>query len=467
MVFSAQPFLTVFLPAVVVLYLLSPKAWRNYVLLLASLAFYFVGGSIAGTLILFWVVLVSFVGGASMARNPGRRRTAVIVAMTLAPLIWWKYSVFFSELATSPLRGMGFDVEPLDPKFLPPGISFFTFQALSYLFDVRRGTAPLGRPDRYALYISMFPQLIAGPIVRFAGIREQLNDRALTVDNLSRGATRFVHGLAKKVIIADSAAAVADAAFNSTMQRSTAAAWIGIVAYTVQIYFDFSGYSDMAIGLGKMFGFDFPENFRRPYSAVSITDFWRRWHITLSSWFRDYVYIPLGGSRVSRSVEYRNLLTVFFLVALWHGAAFTFLVWGGIHGLWLILERITGWNAVVGKVPLRRATTLLVVMVAWVFFRAASLAEAMAYIGDMFTWSSPMADPALVTALTVPNTVMLLIGVATVLLPGDWFTGPRLASITDTVDRPVVRLGYLAAATPLCLVFVASSNYSPFIYFQF
>ncbi len=467
MVFSSPIFLTAFLPLVLIAYCLCPKSWRNGVLLAASLTFYYWGTG-RQTWILFVVVAVAYLGASAASKRSDRWSLGLVVAAVLSPLLWWKYSEFFSEIVSSVAGGVGADIGPLDPKILPVGISFFTFQALSYVLDVRRGVAkPLDRPQQFLLYIALFPQLIAGPIVRFTDIRDQLVERTHSASNLAIGATRFVHGLAKKVIVADSAALIADSAFNSNMERPTLVAWIGIIAYTVQIYFDFSGYSDMAIGLGKMFGFDFPENFKRPYSATSISDFWRRWHITLSTWFRDYVYIPLGGSRVPRIVEYRNLLIIFFLTALWHGAAFTFLVWGGIHGFWLIVERALGWNDSERVGWFRRPITLLIVMITWVFFRAASIADATDYIADLFTYSNAIADPRFVSALTVPNVAMLLVGVASFLLPGSWVAGLRLAPPQGVDDRPVFRLVYLAVMTPLCLVFVASSEYSPFIYFQF
>ncbi len=470
MVFSSPIFLTVFLPIVLAVTLLVPRRFRNIVLLFASLGFYYWGAG-AYILVLAWVVAVSFFAA---KRLETRSHFVFAIVAVLGPLLWFKYAAFFSDVALDVGSVVGVDGTALDTKVLPVGISFFTFQALSYVFDVRRGAAePLDRADRYLLYIALFPQLIAGPIVRYSEIREQLYERVITVDRLAVGATRFAHGLAKKVIIADSVAPIADAAFASGDLRPMTAAWIGLLAYTVQIYFDFSGYSDMAIGLGTMLGFTFPENFARPYSSSSITEFWRRWHITLSSWFRDYVYIPLGGSRNGNAATYRNLITIFFLTALWHGAAWTFLVWGGLHGAWLIVERVTGLGSAVKFPGLRRALTLLIVMVAWVFFRAPTVGDAGDYVVDLFAFSGGTISPDMITAMTIPSLLMLGIGVASFFLPKDWVTGQRITQmdaegLASTAVRPVLARGaYVLVAVPLCMAFIAANDFSPFLYFQF
>jgi alginate O-acetyltransferase complex protein AlgI len=467
MVFSAPIFLSTFLPVVCLLYVaVSPKR-RNGVLLLGSLAFYYWGAG-ERTLVLLWVVAVSYFGARLIREQQGRLLTAVVVAMTAAPLVWFKYAAWFSEIAVEPFRSIGMDVSPLEAQVIPVGISFFTFQSLSYVLDVRRGTAePLDKPSRYALYIALFPQLIAGPIVRYADIREQLFTRVVSREGVAAGAARFTHGLAKKVVIADSVGLIADAVFNSTLPRSTAVAWLGITAYALQIYFDFSGYSDMAIGLGRMFGFDFPENFRRPYSSLSITDFWRRWHITLSSWFRDYVYIPLGGSRNGTLASYRNLLLVFLLTALWHGAAFTFLVWGAIHGASLVIERATGLRDTTRLPALRRLLTLLIVLVAWVFFRAADVSSAGRFVRDMFSWSTASTDPTVAASLTGPALIALGVGLATLALPHTFVVGRAVADGVGTFAPDRIRFVTVSLGLPLALVFVAANESSPFLYFQF
>jgi len=474
-VFSSPIFLTVFLPVVVIAMVIAPKGLRNVVLLVASVVFYYWGAAL-DTWVLLWVVAASFIGARIIHRGEGASKvpfTLTLIAILL-PLLWFKYAAFFSDVGLDALSVFGVDGSPLDSRILPVGISFFTFQALSYVFDVRRGAAePLDRPDRHLLYIALFPHLIAGPIVRYADIREQLYERVITSDRLAVGATRFAHGLAKKVIVADSVAPIADAAFATGDGRTMLAAWVGLLAYTVQIYFDFSGYSDMAIGLGTMFGFTFPENFARPYSSSSITEFWRRWHITLSSWFRDYVYIPLGGSRNGAGATYRNLATVFFLTALWHGAAWTFLVWGGIHGLWLIVERVTGLGTTERAEFPRRVLTLGIVMVAWVFFRAVTIGDAASYVVDLFSFSGGAINPEIIAATTIPSALILIIGVLSFLLPKDWSVGPMLNRLdvhglaTTNVGPVLVRFAYVLVAVPLSMALIFANGFSPFLYFQF
>lgn len=470
MVFSSPIFLTVFLPIVLAVTILVPRRFRNVVLLAASMVFYYWGAG-AHTLVLLWVVAASFIGARRLASKWALPLTMVAV---LGPLLWYKYAAFFSDVVLDIGGAIGIEGTPLPLQVLPVGISFFTFQALSYVLDVRRGVAdPLDRADGHLLYIALFPQLIAGPIVRYAEIKDQLTERVITADRLAVGATRFLHGLAKKVIIADSVAPIADAAFASGDLRPTLAAWIGLLAYTIQIYFDFSGYSDMAIGLGMMLGFTFPENFARPYSSSSITEFWRRWHITLSSWFRDYLYIPLGGSRHGELRTYRNLIIIFFLTALWHGAAWTFLAWGGLHGAWLIVERITGLGTTTRLPVLRRMLTLLIVMVAWVFFRAPSLSDAGDYVGDLFSFSGGTIGADMITAMTVPSMLILALGVASFFLPKDWVVGKWISRMDPTglastaLQPQVVRGAYVLVALPVCMAMIAANDFSPFLYFQF
>lgn len=452
-------------------YALAPTSLRNPTLLLASLAFYYWGAG-AHTLALFWVAGVTFVAGRTV-RTQTRGQQWVVIGATLAPLVWFKYSAFATEIATSPLRGLGWDVTGLDEQLLPVGISFFTFQALSYFVDIKRGHAePLDGIGQYLLYISLFPQLIAGPIVRFSEIREQLNTRRYSAENLSAGSARFALGLSKKVVIADSVAPMANVAFNGGFEVSSLAAWIGVSAYTVQIYFDFSGYSDMAIGLGRIFGFRFPENFARPYSSKSVTEFWRRWHITLSNWFRDYVYIPLGGSRGGRKLEYRNLAVVFLLTALWHGAAYTFLIWGAIHGAWLILERTSGLRNVTRWPVARRALTLLVVMVAWVFFRASEVDTAASIVVKLFAFDGVALPPELLASATPIALSALALGLASFALPASWVLGRQITEGADNgescpIKTATVQFAVTAVALLISFVMVASNDLSPFLYFQF
>jgi alginate O-acetyltransferase complex protein AlgI len=323
-------------------------------------------------------------------------------------------------------------------------------------------------------YITLFPQLVAGPIVRYHEIEAQLRDvRTRRMSDFADGFPRFAHGLFKKVVIADTIAPVADAAFATAGAggTTTAVAWLGALAYTVQIYFDFSGYTDMAIGLARMFGFRLPENFARPYSAVSVTDFWRRWHLSLSRWFRDYLYIPLGGNRGSPWRTYRNLSIVFLLTGLWHGANWTFIVWGAFHGALLIFERATGLDQPpkgIARVVVRRLVTLLLVVVGWVFFRSPSMAVAWSMLGDMF-WPAGAAISDLVdAALTRQREVTLALSMLVVLLPG-WLVIGRILDDERRRDRTAQALRVVASSilAPIGALTVAAGTFSPFLYFQF
>ena len=326
MVFSSASFLIFFLPCLLVLYFLVPRRCRylrNLILLAFSLAFYACGGP-KFLLLMLLSIVINYVGGllAGPAHRAGTRRLGMTLAVVLglALLGWFKYAGFFGEMLHALLP-----VVPVPQVTLPIGISFFTFQGLSYVIDVYRGDAAVQRdPLKLALYIAFFPQLVAGPIVRYTTVAEEIDERHESVSEFSAGAVRFLFGLGKKMLLANAVARIADAAFAAVMP-SVLFAWLGAVAYTFQIYFDFSAYSDMAIGLGRMFGFHFLENFNYPYVARSVTEFWRRWHISLSTWFRDYVYIPLGGNRCSRARNVWNLFVVWFLTGMWHGASWNFI----------------------------------------------------------------------------------------------------------------------------------------------
>lgn len=362
MVFSSPIFLFLFLPAVLAVYYLTPRAARNGALLAASLLFY-AWGEVFHVAVMLASIAMNYAAGRWIARAAGRRRTVAVGAAVAANLLWlgwFKYAGFLGGIANDVfgLRWRRPDVH------LPIGISFFTFQALSYVIDLGRGRAEPERSAlRLALFISLFPQLIAGPIVRYVDIARDLVARRETLARFASGVRRFTVGLGKKMLIANVLAEPADRVFGLAPADLTAPlAWLGVAAYTAQIYFDFSGYSDMAIGLGRMFGFEFPENFRHPYAARSITEFWRRWHITLSTWFRDSLYVPLGGNRRGSARTALNLLAVFLLCGLWHGAAWNFVVWGLYHGALLGLERPwRGRRAPGAAAPLRHAYTLLAV----------------------------------------------------------------------------------------------------------
>ena len=351
MVFSEPAFLFWFLPLLLGAYFLCPRAGRNALLLAASLIFY-AWGEGGFVLVMLASIGMNYAFGLLIERRVSTHKTCAAlwlgIIANLLLLAAYKYTGFVSSNLCGLLRWWGVDTADPLPVHLPIGISFFTFQAMSYLVDVHRRQVPAQRnPLHVALYISMFPQLIAGPIVRYRDIARQIVDRAVTRQGFASGIRRFAIGLGKKVIIANSLAWPADQIFTiPNHELTTAVAWWGVTCYTLQIYFDFSGYSDMAVGLGRMFGFEFMENFNYPYIARSMTDFWRRWHISLSTWFRDYLYIPLGGNRRGRARTLVNLALVFFLCGLWHGASWTFAIWGLYHGLFLILERRGGGNDV-------------------------------------------------------------------------------------------------------------------------
>jgi alginate O-acetyltransferase complex protein AlgI len=504
--FTEPTFLFLFLPLLLALYFAplsrEHSSYGNSLLLFASVVFYAKGGG-AFT----WLVLASIAFNFWMAiavdrhRATGRARSwltsAVIV--DLAVLGVFKYTNFFIGNLNTFLAG--FEVRPLVlPRvLLPIGISFFTFHAISYVVDVYRQDATAQKsPVHAALYLLLFPQLIAGPIIRYRDLADQLARRVVTLDDFAIGVRRFIIGLAKKVLIANVVAGPADAIFAlPRAQLSPAHAWLGITCYTLQIYFDFSGYSDMAIGLGRMFGFRFPENFRWPYVSRTVQEFWRRWHISLSTWFRDYLYVPLGGNRVSPWRRYRNLVTVFFLCGLWHGASWNFVVWGLWHGTFLVIERLgrstPGFVTAVSAGPpvpqsaappdgrlvnssrspvavLGHAYTLIVVMVGWVLFRADTLGSAVAFLEAMSGLPAPAPAPVTVRFYLTPELWLAIVAGAIGSTP--WV--PALASRLAQTARRRVQWGVAALGTAaLVLLLVASimqmaaRTYNPFIYFRF
>ncbi len=488
MVFSSPIFLLLFLPVVLGFYFASPARLRNLVLTLASLFFYVWGEGVFVAVLLVSIGL-NYLFGLALDRFrergvAARSIVALAVAANLALIGWFKYANFLVDNLNVLLGRAHLPSVELAPVHLPLGISFFTFQALSYVVDVyRRDVAAQRNLLDFALYKTLFPQLIAGPIVRYRDVAAELPGlgRRVSIDAFANGASRFILGLAKKTLIANPLSVAADGVFNTPDGSLTPGlAWLGIVCYSLQIYFDFSGYSDMAIGLGRMFGFTFPENFNYPYIARSVTEFWRRWHMSLSSWFRDYLYIPLGGNRRGRARTLFNLLIVFCLCGLWHGASWTFIVWGLLHGFFLVLERLGlgRWLERRGA-PVRHAYLLMVVLVTWVFFRATSLGHAFAYLSAMAGfaggdgWESYPGlylHPELILALG-----LALIGAMPVL--------PALARYRDRVLSGVEHRPRLAAtlassldlgAVGLQMVLLvasaaqlASGTHNPFIYFRF
>lgn len=472
MVFSSPLFLFFFLPLILICTLFVRNKISNLLLLVASLFFYAWGERIYVVVMLF-SILVNYGFGRWLIQFQNRRKTLLYVGILLNLLLltYFKYANFLIENVNHLLATFSLDVslQKIQNLRLPIGISFFTFQGLSYLIDVYRGdTAPQKNVLKLGLYISLFPQLIAGPIVRYVDVEHQIDHRTRTPKARKEGVERFIIGLAKKVIIANCFASVADYIFNlPTDQLSQSLTWVGILAYTFQIYYDFSGYSDMAIGIGKMLGFEFLENFNYPYISKSIQEFWRRWHISLSSWFRDYVYIPLGGSKVGKWKIYRNLLIVFFVTGLWHGASWNFIVWGMFHGAFLLLERI-----LLGKYLIRipslfaHAYTLLVVIVGWVFFRAEDLSQAIQYLEQMFLgeWNTPKSWSHLTylysNELLLVSFLAILFSMPVIRLLSSWFAEQKI-KVQVFYSLALFGLFYMV------ILYLSASTYNPFIYFRF
>lgn len=381
MVFSSGLFLFCFLPIVLALYFFAAERYRNVILLLASLFFY-AWGEPKNVLLMISSILINFFCG-QMIDKSNRRKIYLVVSIifNLGMLFVFKYLNFTVSIWES-ITGSTLSITKIG---LPIGISFFTFQIMSYIIDVYRGNVKAQRnPINFALYVSLFPQLIAGPIVRYIDVDKQIRTRKCSCEKAYEGFKRFAIGFSKKILIADQLSKLVEITFSNTYP-SIFGYWVGIIAYSLQIYYDFSGYSDMAIGLGKIFGFDFLENFNYPYISKSIKEFWRRWHISLSTWFKDYLYIPLGGNRKGKIRTYINLMIVFLSTGLWHGASWNFIIWGVYYGLFLIIERI-GFGKILQKWPksLQHLYTIIIVMIGWVFFRADSLNDALIYIKGMF-----------------------------------------------------------------------------------
>jgi alginate O-acetyltransferase complex protein AlgI len=489
LLFTEPTFLFLFLPLLLGLYFIRGSrehaAYGNWLLLAASIIFYAKGGGAFTWLMLASIafnykmaIAVDAVHGTPMAS----RRLAVAVTVNLVVLGVFKYANFFADNVNALLQIAHVAPIAVPRVLLPIGISFFTFHAISYVIDVSRRDATAQKsPVHAALYLLLFPQLIAGPIIRYRDIADQLARRTVSVDDFAYGVRRFVIGLAKKVLIANVVAGPADRIFAMPpAELSAAHAWLGIVCYTVQIYFDFSGYSDMAIGLGRMFGFRFPENFRWPYVATSVTAFWRRWHISLSTWFRDYLYIPLGGNRVSPARRYANLVTVFFLCGLWHGASWNFVIWGLWHGSFLVIERLRQSRNQSPDYPITRLPdagvvswpiwphvyTLMVVMIGWVFFRAETLPGAIAFFRALAGLTD--AAPTVYTVAWYLTPELWLALVVGAIGSAPWV--PALAARMDdgmSWRVPLLNTAALIALLVLSIMSMAARTYNPFIYFRF
>ncbi|NKB28329.1 MAG: membrane-bound O-acyltransferase family protein [Rhodobacteraceae bacterium] len=471
MVFSSESFLFLFLPLFLALYYLTPTRWKSATILLGSYTFYgwwrvdFLGLLILTTL---WTYGCGLLIRRNLDGPRARLYCGIGVAGCLAVLGVFKYLNFFVDslaaLVGTDASGLGIHWRLI----LPIGISFYVFQSISYLVDVYRKDvkATVSFLD-FAAFIALFPQLIAGPILRFKDLAHQFEARTHSAQMFTDGARRFAIGLAKKVILADAVAPLADLAFSTT-DPSMPLAWIGAVAYMLQLYFDFSGYSDMAIGLGMMMGFRFTENFNRPYISRSITEFWRRWHISLSVWLRDYLYIPLGGNRLGTTRTYVNLMTVMLLGGFWHGANWTFLVWGAWHGGWLALERATGRDKGSGAMAL--ISTLLVVLIGWVVFRAETLGIAFGVYSGMLGFNGGGIPVEIAMQITRESLLFVGIGIL-VVIAESWVHPPARSQIapdgTLTLANTLVPSVAITGIATFTIMKLAEQNFSPFLYFQF
>ncbi len=468
MVFSSYVFLFLFLPIVCLVYFFLPFRIKNYWLLFASIIFYSWTAP-KFTLILFASMVINYTAG--MFLSKGSRKKLILsvgIILNLALLLYYKYANFIvGNLALVKPE----IAEKWTAVTLPLGISFFTFQGMSYIIDVYRGDGDaLKNPADLGLYISLFPQLVAGPIVRFKSIAAELHKRTISMELAGYGSRRFIYGLAKKILLANTFGQIADTFFGmSPSSWNYGTAWIGIIAYTLQIYYDFSGYSDMAIGLGAIFGFHFYENFNYPYISRSITEFWRRWHISLSTWFRDYVYIPLGGSRVRPIRHIFNILVVWLLTGFWHGANWTFLCWGIYYGVLLIIEKyLTGKVLDRMILPLRWLLTFLLVMIGWVFFRSDSVSLAFLYLQKMFDFSNTHDSYIYVMRSLTNYKAFWIIGFIGMFPVIPWIEKKMAAgSAAVRMLYTVLENIFLAVLFGLSVLFLISGSYNAFIYFQF
>lgn len=485
MVFSSYLFIFIFLPIVLLLYYLSPKKLRHLVLTIVSYVFYGWANP-AFVLLMFVSTVIDYICGLFISEQFGnngklpiktltiggertkRQKRALIFSIisNLSLLAFFKYFNFAVENYNVVLELFGFQSMESDniiKVILPLGISFYTFQSMSYSIDIYRGDAKAIRNfTDFACYVSMFPQLVAGPIIRFQEVANQLQARTHTLEKFSRGIAFFGLGLAKKVLLANPTGKIADICFNS-VDVGIINSWYGSVAYAFQIYFDFSGYSDMAIGLGLMFGFVFPKNFDSPYSSSSITEFWRRWHISLSNWLRDYLYIPLGGNRKGNKRMYVNLMLVMLFGGLWHGSSWNFVIWGAIHGLFLAAERLAGEQSFYKKLPktVRVITTFIIVVFSWVFFRASDLPSAIAYLQAMFG-ANTASQADLVNNILIRNPYyifsFLMAAVVVWKFPQTWDFTRKITTW---------KLIWIFVLMTISVFGLVSQGFNPFIYFIF
>ena len=465
MVFSESVFMFMFLPVVLLIYYAVPFRFKNAVLFISGLIFYSWGEPIY-VMIMILSTLIDYIAGRTMSRfdsNPIIRKCALIISivMNLSLLGVFKYSGFLIESLNS-----AFDFSLCNPNLpLPIGISFFTFQSMSYTIDLYRRNINVQKSFiKFAAFVTMFPQIVAGPIVLYEDVAKELEDRKIDFETISNGISIFICGLCKKVLIANSVGelwtTVKSTDFSSL---PTLTAWLGIIAFTLQIYFDFSGYSDMAIGLGKMIGFNFPKNFDYPYTSKTVSEFWRRWHITLGNWFKSYVYFPLGGSKNSKLKTIRNLLIVWFLTGMWHGASWNFIIWGLYYGLILILEKFV-FASLIKKLPvaLTRLYTLLAVIFGWIIFELTSPADMFDYIASMFGSSGNMFDTFTHNILHNYSVIIILAAITATGLPLKLWKKINRNNKLDTLAFA----GEIAGLTA-CIAYLVDSSYNPFLYFNF
>lgn len=466
MVFSSTIFLCVYLPLVLLGYYICPKKGRNLFLLIVSLVFY-AWGEPKYVFLMIFSILVNYIFGRLMDKNRGRQKRMKLllvlsVVIDIGLLSVFKYTDFIITNVNA-IFGANFDLLNIA---LPIGISFYTFQAMSYTIDVYRDDVRVQKNlIDFGMYITMFPQLIAGPIVRYADVQDQLAERSVTTADFSEGVMRFVVGLGKKVLLANQMGAVWSDIYALGGDVSALMAWTGAIAYTFQIYFDFSGYSDMAIGLGRMFGFKFPENFRYPYQSVSITDFWRRWHITLSTWFKEYLYIPLGGNRRGLARQALNLLIVWSLTGFWHGAGWNFVMWGLYYFVILFIEKLFLLKAL-DKLPkfFRHVYALVLIIIGWVIFASDDVSVLLPYLGSMFGANGAIGGMDVYTLLT--KAVLLIICcIASTELPKKLFLSA--AGAMNEKAAFTLKSVLMIALLALSMILLIGDSYNPFLYFRF
>lgn len=463
MVFSSLTFLFYFLPIVLIIYYIVPKKAKNIVLLISSLLFYFYGEPKFGILMVI-SILLTYIHGLLMDKYPKRKKLFLISSIVISSglLVVFKYTDFIISNINMVLHS-NIDLVKLS---LPIGISFYTFQMISYIIDVYRGEAKVQKSFlKLATYVALFPQLIAGPIVRYTTIEDELDNRKYSFDNFSNGVRRFIIGLSKKILVANVLAS-AISSFSTSQEKTVLFYWIYGLSNALQIYFDFSGYSDMAIGLGKMLGFNFPENFNYPYISKSVTEFWRRWHITLGTWFKDYIYIPLGGNRVGKIKWLRNILIVWFLTGLWHGAAWNFILWGVLYGVLLVIEKI-GLLKVLEKIPsvISSAYVTLITIIGFIIFSGSSVSEILNNIGGIFGIGvSKFADLESLYCLKNYAAIFIIAIIGAT---------PIMKNIVSKISKKVSKLVnviepvFLTTLLIVCISYLVDGSFNPFLYFRF